>query len=170
MILFSERNGYKLIKEIQIDDIDNELETKIWNLIYKFYIRPFYNGEFFEQTPWYKIIHGFFKLPINEYCGRYLPQLESIISKLYRKLDWDKIYSLLEFVIRNDEDNDRKQLFIQEVNRDLESEKSAYRIFNDTVSSIIDQESIDEIEKAFNQQNPFLDSHPKCFKTIFKKD
>jgi hypothetical protein len=36
---FSHRNGYRRIKEIQTESIDNELKNRLWNLIWKIYFK-----------------------------------------------------------------------------------------------------------------------------------
>jgi AbiJ N-terminal domain 4 len=47
---FSEREGYKKIKEIQIESIDDELKVGIWNLIWKIYFRSVGGDVLYEEA------------------------------------------------------------------------------------------------------------------------
>ncbi|HZD35232.1 MAG TPA: hypothetical protein VE130_08520, partial [Nitrososphaeraceae archaeon] len=71
------------------------------------------------------------------------------IKREYRKLRWNRICDLLEFIASALE-FDEKANFINECNRVLKYENSGYRFVGDVIAPITDREQISEIEKALN--------------------
>ncbi len=153
--LFSERSGIIPEKPLQIDNIDQDLRNRIWNIFF---------ASYFERTTQNKsyasilnsIWKDFLKKPINDMpgtsnSGRY--------RGIFLELKWYRIYDLLEFIVKcenqinNPEDPENKTNvfiadFCSECNRAFEGEKSAFRFVDTQIVQIVDKTEISEVEES----------------------
>ena len=160
---FSERYGFKPTKDIQIESMDKELRTSLWNLIYNYFlhfirspnnIRDRSGNEFyfiFRNEIWGQHL----KKPVDELKPMYI---RSQLKTIYFGLDWNRVYDLIEFIAKNYPDSPikrRKIDFIKRCNFKLKSENSAYRLIGENVTQITSEEEIMEIEEALDETGPF---------------
>lgn len=189
---FSQRYGYKQKDIFQIDSIDNELKSSIWNTLIDLLITA--HGRLFQE-----IDKKFFKnyIKVNE-LERYdityswLRHNRKFIQELqdrYVDLKWYEVYDLIEFIINSDyycdfdEKNNNEQIYLSEFvsscNEVLEKEMSAYRIINNRIVRITDETEIASIEEAikltaknnqFNGAKTHLETAIKLFSERENRD
>ncbi|MCQ2996043.1 hypothetical protein NLO95_18235 [Pseudomonas syringae] len=162
---FSQRMGLRpASKSIQIEDMDRDLRTGLWNAAYTHYWNqfvPYYSGsDLIENTNMEEFASNiqsrFLKLRLDELPIDFTSFVESLGS-IYQKGEWHRVYSFIEFVIKfapnyNSayEEFTSTQLFIKECNDVLQAESSAYRIVNGLVTRITDPQEIAEIDTAIS--------------------
>lgn len=153
---FSEREGYKSIKEMQIESIDSDLKNSLWNVIYDELITNEYRLKLclLIWTDFMKYTKDSFiyKPNTNVLPELKWDELEEVIMKIreiFYGFEWFQIYDLLEFI-----GDFFKKIFIGEIpfiencNRLLERENSAYRFVNNLIVPITSEIEIKEIELA----------------------
>lgn len=168
---FSQRIGLRpASKTIQIDDMDADLRTGLWNAAYTHYwnrYRPYFQGSTaIKRTNMEEFacgIHGRFLRRRLDELPREFPTLIETLGQIYQGGEWHRIYSFIEFVIKhapdfNDayDDETSTQAFVKECNIVLEAESSAYRIVNGLVTRITDPEEIAEIDRALTCTDGFI--------------
>jgi len=85
---FSERYGFKLTKDIQIESMDKELRTSLWNLIYNYFLE-------FIRTPNSIRNRGgneFYYFFRNEVWGQHLKQPVDELRPMYIRNQLRSIY------------------------------------------------------------------------------
>jgi hypothetical protein len=146
---FSERKGFKEVsKIIQIDDINVDLRTALWNIFYTKAIRHFNNVKAFRITYW----ASYEKKTLDS-----LPaSLTNHIKKIFLAGKWYEVYDFLEFTLNYNELEQLAPL----VNETLEKELSAYRFINGVVTDITDNQEIEMLEKALTDDDfPNVKAH-----------
>ena len=175
---FSERYGYTPVRnQLQFENMDDSLKNRIWNLLERSFWREklyldlnsnvIYGLNAKEAHFVESFICGFLKKP-----SHLIPHSEknahSLIWQEYQRLQWDKVYSLLEFL--NDSiQNDFQQLnyiqfspFTELVNEILEDEGAAYRFINDNITPITSEPEIKAIESNIEDNHyPGVQAHIK---------
>lgn len=162
---FSQRMGFIPLKpEIQLDDMNDDLRTGLWNVLLRYYL----NGYAPRTGSVYRLINGsnrqsfatnyysnFIKCPIDSIP----PAWESFLADLRRDflshLSWHRIYSLLEFVLR-EAGNQTKQTLTDALNNALEQEGSGYRVINGIVSAITSPAELETIVDAMTNSTEYL--------------
>jgi hypothetical protein len=161
---FSQRHGYKKIKEIQFESMDNDLRNRLWNQINTQVPPSIYEliTSFASAASYpfiYKIWTDYLGMPVDEI------QLEKghlvllQIKERYYKFEWHEVYAFLEYVIYSLVEYFNKERFVLECNKILESERAAYRIIGNKVVPITDKESIKEIERAISSPLKAVSTH-----------
>ena len=151
---FSKRYGYTTIRQVlQEESMDSALRNSLWNAIYGS-MNLFVNGLYEE------IICDFFKdtLEIKDSAFRILDdsaQKGNDIKKRFFKLEWYEVYDFIEFYISSKYFNEKKseyKTFLRNLKKDinnyLEREFSAYRIVDNIILKITDENEINTIEQA----------------------
>ena len=153
---FSARHGYEQPKPIQHESMDNDLRTGLWNALYS-YSLSFRVALLPVVSPWIyeHIWTQFLKKSANDYPDPLLKDGKECIKLVEEQiflLPWNKTFNLIEFVINIiDYDLDHatgRGAFINQCNQVLEEEKSAYKIVDDCVTPITNQQEIQTIESA----------------------
>jgi len=161
MELFSQRKGIKPIKkEIQIDSMDNELRTDLWNAVYLFYLKRLdgvYN--FWKDTELkmflMRLWMDFFKQPIDYLKRMNSYEIFEMIKKyFFNEWKWYEIYDFLEFIVNNYLNESVNSQFIILCNSVLEKNLSAYRFVGNKIVEMTSKEEISEIEKALEITQP----------------
>lgn len=167
---FSERHGYKKVREIvQIDSIDEPLRNALWSLL-KVYA--------WDHVHASTGIYGGYYLSGNEdirqlcerlwfnYFKKPLDQLDNDWTKVHAQLrhyffecEWFEIYDFIEFVANNYRRYQFKDRFIEACNSALEKEVSAYRFVGDIISRITEQLEIEEVELALEKARGPVQTH-----------
>lgn len=149
---FSQRMGYIQKKSLQIESIDDELRTSLWNIFYLFFrdgnITYVHDSEY-DQI--YEVIYmDFFKRPVDEMSSN-VDSLFSKFKQYYFDLNWHKVYDFLEFIIQRFSSVEGiKSSFYIKCNKVLEKEMSGYRFIGNRISPITNKDEIDEIENALS--------------------
>ena len=157
---FSKRYDYIESKSIQLEYMDDNLRSGLWNEVYKFFPdtkQPLEN----RPNPIFESIWGYFiKKPIDEYNSSIdlWHHLDSnynkiFVKELYQQSKFNIVFDLIEFIIQNAEkfigEQNKKDL-IEQCNRVFERENSAYRIVKEIITPITSEEEIQSIENAAN--------------------
>ena len=153
---FSERMGFVKVSDIfQIDSMSQDLRNRIYNFIEEIYRLHDH------RTTVHKMIHcEFYKLPHNLFQNCGLLVMSGSFDDSFNQSEWYQIYDLLEYIINLYKKSDfagyvnyTKDQFITEINLILKEERSGYRIIDNLVTPIIDNNEIASIEEAINQQD-----------------
>lgn len=157
---FSSRNSLMTFKEcFQIDSMNIELRNSIWNSLYV-KIEIFYS-EFYDD-----VVSNFFKEPLDiedhlDSWGEFnkKEKLQKIKSK-FDKLAWNRVYDFIEYIVNSNffsrkESHIKSHLksLVESINRVLEREGAAYRLVNGIITSIVNEQEIDEVNEAMLIEN-----------------
>jgi hypothetical protein len=154
---FSQRIGKKpATKNLQLESIDTDLRNSLWNIVKLFfldnfsktsYVKPNYGD--FAKVLW----HKYFKLPVDDLSNND-HYTETQIREYFFKAEWNEVYDFLEFlanleyIINTDE-------FITNTNHILKLEFSAYRFIDSKICPISNENEIEQIKEAINQNDSF---------------
>lgn len=162
---FSERNGYKPVREIiQKNSIDTNLKNALWNTIVECIFNK-YSYRFGAQSSpvigsnlesFFKLLfHSYFKKRIDQIPYSIESTIESIDTLFFKKYQWYEIYDFIEACIEYFPFQHDKDSFNILLNDCLQIENSAYRIINDKVTEITSEQEIQSIEEALENTNPY---------------
>ena len=163
---FAERHGFKKLKiDIQSESMDGTLKTRLWNFLLPCW-KAFgdelnlisYEKKITMDWPYFtlfqKIWDEFFKEPIDTMPSHF-ENLYQEIRRRFFEFEWYDVYGFLEFLFNNFPyqylDGEK---IIQDCNRILEEERSAYRYIHNVFTKIIGKEEISEIEEALSKTEP----------------
>ncbi|MBN3898814.1 MAG: hypothetical protein HWQ41_27150 [Nostoc sp. NOS(2021)] len=162
---FSQRRGLKPISEIiQIDSMNDDLRNSLWNVLseklflaYSKYVSfTIYSGksiEFFIKYMW----KNYFKFPLDN-----LPDSRSLsvrwLFKYFQNCQWNEVYEFLEITINYFKSPE----LVEDINSVLERELAGYRFVAGTFTDITNEQEIEMLEQAVDDQNfPAVSSHLK---------
>lgn len=168
---FSQRKGLKPVKSvIQVESIDEELRTGLWNALNLFYWPPSGTTHLFPDTvALCKLLWiYYFKKPL-EGISNYWPHTFEEIRKYFFDCQWHEVYDFVEFVANNYPDEDKRvnPKFVDFCNAMLERELSAYRFVGGVITQITSEEEIVEIEKALQVPLKPVTAHLKTALDFF---
>ncbi|WBG62202.1 AbiJ-NTD4 domain-containing protein [Pseudomonas citronellolis] len=154
---FSERYGYMKPREaIQIDSMDEQLRTALWNLLIIYVLKRHCSMEywgdplhfrFFELTN--RLWLDFYEKALDTMPQSWAKVVAYIRSEFY-SCDWYVVYDLVEFVVDEYNFESGKEQFVNELNRILEKYVSAYRFVSSKVVQITEGQEVDEIEEVIS--------------------
>ncbi len=152
---FSQRIGKKSYeKQIQKNEIDDELKNGLWNIIKMRFLDKLETGGMYadpEYQEFGKILwHNYFKLPIDQ-MPHDVWKIESEIRKYFFGSEWYEVYDIIEFVLQIQRDEYFKREFTQSLNGVLEREFSAFRIIDDKIAPVSNQLEFDELNSALEK-------------------
>ena len=149
---FSERNKFVEPRNVfQLDDIDEGLKNRLWNIIQNYYFDTIeVSYEQIQQSNdiifFKRIYDGFFKS--HQSVDYNLSGHKKYIKGVYFSFIWYEVYDFIEFVSEIYSNEDINNSFRSQVNEVLENEMSGYRFVDGYIAPIIDKVEIDEIEEA----------------------
>ena len=154
-MLFSERKGTKKPKVvIQLNDMDNDLKIRLWNLLDIFYWekKQLHTMDVSIDSSGicmlvFHLWHRFFKQPIDT-IGNYWPDVLNKIRTTFFGYQWDRIYDFIEFVSKYHQSESINESFRAACNSVLAEEVSGYRFVGKEISDITTNEEIEELEQA----------------------
>ncbi len=163
--MFSEKNGYRSIREMQMESVSDSLRTRVWNV---FYINEIKAGGLGSERL-RKAMVGEITLE-----DRMLDRLGLEVDDYkYQKIkdyimhcEWYGVYDFIEEYL----ELLPKEVSIQrsqEFNTILEQEKSAYRMVNNEVIPITNPIEVKEIEKACNTDLETVNQHMRKAVELF---
>jgi len=155
-LLFSQRQGLKPVKQIiQIDNIDDDLRTDLWNVFTVVYWE--------EETYSYRYIDSkllpllreiwrfYFKKPLSD-LGNWSKD-RYFIKNYFFNCHWYEVYDLIEFIAKYGDN--QSENFMRECNHFLEKNVSGYRFVDGKITQITSLIEIDSIEQAIQDSNVF---------------
>lgn len=151
---FSERMGIKPIKsKIQINSMDNELRSGLWNCLTFIYWENAGDTGFGGYSSKMKsLIEGIwlhhFKQPIDEIPFKWFDVYQILRKFFFDVASWDEVYDFIEFVSQSYNNDDANEKFIEACNKILEREVSAYRFVEGKITPITSETEIAAIEDA----------------------
>jgi len=166
---FSERYGHKAAREaIQLDSIDNELRTSLWNIL------RLYMWNHVKHSPGYPVYSlssdneeiadfctdlwcDYFKKPLDDLDDNW----EVVVQELreyFFACNWYEVYDFIEFAIENYPYSASEE-FVGAINDILQRELSAYRVMKREITKITDETELDEIDSAINKANSPVRTH-----------
>ena len=173
---FSEREGFTQPPAPQINSMDDELRTCLWNALYNF-LNSFdvTTHSWEELTPDQKIAKhfclrlwvDFFNQPQGQFPGY---DLEYSFSSLFRRIEWYRVYGLIEFILDEIHKLPKNMVvrqyvlpparfFCEACEHCLTKHNSAYRICGGKVVRITSKQEIAEINSAMNSEYPSPRGH-----------
>jgi hypothetical protein len=164
---FSEKMGRKSIKRLQIEAMDEDLKTSLWNAYLELFIRRISGVRAYQRSDLDKYFDylwsDYFKQSIDQRNNDYDYSMVEI-KKKYSVYNWHEVYSFIEFHTNwNYRIIGSVNIFplIDECNRVLEREFSAYRIVDKDIVPISNSVEFDEIRAAANVGVSFFNSKYK---------
>lgn len=169
---FSERYGYKPIKEIiQIESMDDPLRNGLWSLlkmhcwddvhrssdIYGGYFLSDYGNEKIRtlcQGLWF----NYYKKPLDQLSDNWAEVLGHL-REYFFTCKWNEVYDFIEYVGNNYNKYQFREQFMQSCNHLLEKEMSAYRFVNGVITRITEQQEVAEIEQALENARGPVSKH-----------
>lgn len=152
--LFSERQGYKVVKAIQFECMDRDLKVGLWNDLYV---------SFFEEMDgYYHTVSRRYTNPLmfalwDKFLNRELDQIPDTgsqfvreVKQRYTSLDWKGVYDLVEAMMRLSHNSETNAKYLSRCNETLEAQSAGYRLINGTVTPIINKEGVNSIENALD--------------------
>lgn len=158
-IKFSERYNYRGLKEIQYESMDNDLRTRLYNMIV----------EKIEKCD-NEVIDSISKVLCKEYFIidvqlSYKVYPELIKYEIFNK-EWYVVYDFIEFIIKlfifiDKYDSKDFKKNIEDLNRILEKEKAEYRYIEDQIVPLTDENEINSIQETINSKYDSVNIHLK---------
>ncbi len=181
--MFSKRY-FGIEKEVlQINDIDKKLKVDLWNTVLKYYLNTVCfvknnYGIFENQIYSYNslddcknnnliidLYENFFIEPINNLRDKPLNKIKGDIERLYNELPWYQVYDLIEFIYQSI----KSQNFKKDINFKLERNSSAYRLTDEGIAPISNDEEIETILQASKTRFESVNLHIKKAIQLFNK-
>lgn len=161
-MLFSQRKGIKPLKSvIQIDTVDTDLRTGLWNAVTVFQQRTetFNNRLESFRAAIKNFWLLYFKLTLDT-----IPSMSDIMMQLRQDFfngEWYECYDILEFLVANYKDSGDgvKADLIEDCNKILARELSAYRFVGEQITQITSETEISSIEEALADTQPLKPVH-----------
>jgi hypothetical protein len=146
---FSETYGYKPIKTVQLDSIDDDLRVGLWNALAHFYFRDLTTEQSIHDVAtslaelivrlWTDVLIA----PIDS-IPQSAPEAYAEIEQRFFSLEWYKVYDFVQYVAVEMED----KRFAGYCNYILERECSAWRLVGNKIAPVTSREEIAAIEEA----------------------
>jgi hypothetical protein len=155
MTLFSQRKGLTPIRTaLQIDSMDAELRSRLWDIFVLIFISNPNEFEFFNptgnsalevltRTLW----HRFFKKPMDTIPGNWT-SVYKVLRAFFFDCEWYQVYDFIEFVANTHSHESTSAYFMKDCNSVLEQELSGYRFVGRTITQITSTEEIAAIEEV----------------------
>lgn len=151
---FSNRMGESSVKnEIQVDSMDKELKTELWNIFQIFYLGEkatfieYCNSYRFIQTTWI----NYFNEPLDTLDSNYHTTYLYFRTRFF-SFNWHKVYDFLEYVSGID-CHVNKEDFRETCNKIFEKNLSGFRFIGEIISPITDKIEIEEIQEALDESS-----------------
>lgn len=160
-MLFSERHGYKPVRDIiQKESMDEALQNGLWNVlddqVWQKHLIPKTRSAYTENSPLFTLIKAyydsFFKKTLDS-IPMYSQETIKFIRKQFFSSQWHINYSFIEFTLTNLPTFCDKQIIVDKLNHVLERENSAYRTINNQISEITSEQEIQSIEEAIQSSD-----------------
>jgi hypothetical protein len=151
-MLFSQKYGYEPIKNvIQIDSIDSDLRTGLWNAFDIYYSQTTGSKWLKDHEDlsslYIKLYLDYFKRPFDTMPNS-CEEAKSEAREYFFSCIWHGVYSFIQFVASSYPDEATNKAFTEYCNQILEREVSGWRFIGSEIAPITSEEEISEIEEA----------------------
>lgn len=161
---FSERHGFVAPRSIlQIDDMDDELRTSLWNVVQEIIWDSHQSRSHYSYTTHsslYDLIkrywRDFFKIPVND-IPEYIQNMVQAAREWFFNAEWYEVYDFMEFTASIWEVS--RGRFVDAANAVLEREVSGYRLVDNKVVPITSKEELSAIEEALQETESLAGAH-----------
>src|SRR6266536_1786074 len=162
-MLFSQRQGLKPVqKALQVDAIDDQLRSGLWNCLMVTYFNNF-SGSGSPLAPmalrgsnlhslFVGYWHSLLKRPLDNMHDSF-SQACNEIREVFFRCEWNEVYDFIEFTADNGPEEFADQ-FRDLCNSVLERENSGYRFVSKQIMQITDTAEIASIQAALAAANP----------------
>jgi len=156
MELFSQRHGYKQVKNvIQVDGMDPDLRVGLWNALDIHYLRRFSDRydldvQKHENDLMVNLWLDYFKEPLDTMPGT-ASGAKRYFREYFFQCQWFEVYDFIDFVANKYYFDSINEEFKNYCNSILEREVSGYRFIGGRISPITGEEEIAEIEEALEK-------------------
>ena len=150
---FSQRRGLKPIREtIQVDSIDDDLRTALWNAVLKIW-NALQKGQYYDlegdmRAYCSSVWADHFKLTLDA-IPKVRKDAVEIIRKYYMAAKWYEVYDFIEFTANYFYKEDFEAVYSY-FNGVLESELAGYRFVNGELTDITDKQELAMLEEAID--------------------
>lgn len=152
--------GFKQTKQvIQLDAMDYELKTCLWNVLVRYFWSRLRSSGFGLRsgTPMetYYLINNiwlhYFKEPIDE-LGDSSTKIMKEIKDYFFNCEWYEVYDFIEFIADTYSDDSVVEEYAKSCNVCLEQEMSGYRFAGTKITPITNEEELGEIDQALQSK------------------
>lgn len=160
---FSQRMGLAPATKIaQVNSIDLHLQNALWNVLTTKLFAVYQSREpaysswiiYSNFRDFTEILYSdFYKAPVDQIPTHWSDFVDELRKKFY-KMSWHEMYSLIEFVVQINH-RGTGQALIENFNKFLSRENSAYRFINEKLVPITSPEEIGEIERAIASSDQY---------------
>ena len=166
MANFSERLGYKPVKAIQFESVNETLRNRIWNL---FYLADIQRGglaskrvqkAFTGQPPIEDLVIDKLGFTLTVAEVKFENKKLKFLQDHLLQCPWNEVYEFVEAHVASVDKEDRAQR-MQEYNTLFEAEKAGYRFLNGELAPITNQDEIATFEKAGETPYDAVNKHIK---------
>lgn len=163
MSRFSDRNGLRAAKALQLTGMDSDLRVDLWNVVspaFFVYKRDYGRDQPPSYWPWerelgVRVWRDFFKYPVDTMPARWTT-IAAQMREWFFKAEWYEVYDLVEFLAIHAVDagfNSENSMRFQETcNRMLEREASAFRFLQGQLQAITDAVEIETVDAALTRE------------------
>lgn len=154
-LTFSQRYGYEEVRDtLQIEEIDQNLKTAIWNDLYLFLLKNYTNLTDKNYTQrmifWTKFVKGRVdQIPPDLFAG--------IENWYWHEAEFNEIYDFIEF----EASKGHLEAVTDKLNETLAKHNSGYRLINNKIVRITSNEELHEIKTAINSPIEEINEHLK---------
>ena len=171
---FSEREGFTQPPALQINSMDDELRTCLWNDFYNFLNRfelkdssilggPPKPAQRAAAHRCLRLWVDFFNQSEDQFP---ILNISGSFSSLFRRIEWYRVYDLIEFILENDT-SIQAEFFGRACERCLKKHNSDHRIRGKKVVPITSEQEFSEIYSAMNSAHPSPRDHIRSAFSLF---
>ncbi len=164
-MLFSQRYGFKPLKTlIQIDSMDDDLRSCLWNALDVHYWESI-RLHLSSNAPMLSLVrqlwHSYFKKPVDT-IHDWWPSTQKEIREYFFGCGWNEVYDFVEFAANNYPEKSKNTQFMKACNSILERELSAYRFIDSRIAPITSEVEVQEIDDALHSSPKLVANHLKA--------
>ena len=149
MTRFTERMGLRQPRAMQLDDMDSDLRSALWNWICKA-LTTTYPQTCWDKAArgglWDEVVHG----RLDE-IPSYKMQVQDAVKQWFFKVSWNDTYEMVEFVLEHANEWNRfamRSPLEKSLNEVLEREMSGYRSVNGELVPVTSETELAAIRQA----------------------
>ena len=153
---FSQKIGITPTKLLlQIESMDDDLRVGLWNVFTIYCLDKVYErvNDITENVTYHNFFRSlwlnFFKLPIDTMIT-YIYDLRKYLKEKFMAWEWYEVYDFIEFIIKEELPYVAIE-FKEGCNFIMQRELSGYRVVEDEIVKITDENEIKEIEEAIKK-------------------
>lgn len=158
MHTFSIRQGIEPDLPFQVESMDSNLRVDLWNfLILDSLSEPSSYSSTYDRVSvlQWSLWINYFRLPSDEHRSN-RSMIPNMVKDHIMNAKWNHVYDLIEFIVRHHiefdkpNDSDIQHRFSTGCNYMLKRNNAAYRLVEDQITPIVEDNEIDSIAKTFS--------------------